>query len=98
ARQMTAGGRSVMVHVEGTRALTCHQSVRTMSGTFIDLAMRVDCPIVPVRFTGGLPTEALAGPAEFPVGMGRQDIYIGRSISSTELRAFPYRERTQRVM
>jgi hypothetical protein len=90
--------RSVMIHVQGTRALSCRQPVTTMSGTFIDLALRVGCPIVPVRFIGGLPAEPLAERTEFPVGLGRQDIYIGRHIASDELRGLSYRERTQRVM
>jgi 3-hydroxymyristoyl/3-hydroxydecanoyl-(acyl carrier protein) dehydratase len=98
AEEMTTGGRSVMVHVEGTRALSCRQPVRTMSGTFVDLSLRVDRPIVPVRFVGGLPAEPLAARTEFPVGMGRQDIYFGRPIPPAELRELPYRERTRRVM
>ena len=97
AAEMTAGGRSVMVHVEGTRGLSCRRPVRTMSGTFVDLAMRVDCPIVPVRFVGGLPSESLAARTEFPVGMGRQQILIGRPIAAGELRDVWYRERSRRV-
>ena len=98
AGEMTSGARSVMVHVEGTRSLGCRRPVRTMSGTFVDLARRVGCPIVPVRFYGGLPAEPLTARAEFPVGMGRLDILIGRPIPASEFGAIPFRERTLRVI
>ncbi|MHC4390942.1 MAG: hypothetical protein ACYS22_06445, partial [Planctomycetota bacterium] len=72
AGEMAGPGRSVMVHVEGTRALTARHAVEKMSGSFIDLALAVGAPVVPVRFVGGLPVEPLDERIEFPVGMGTQ--------------------------
>ena len=98
AAEMKAGGRSVMVHVEGTRSLTCRRPVEKMSGAFIDMAMEVSAPIVPVRFSGGLPVAPLTERIEYPVDMGRQDIYFGRALWPEELRALGYKERKQAVI
>ncbi len=98
AGEMSRDGRSSMIHIEGTRALSCRAQVSKMSGTFIDLAIELGSAIVPVRFTGGLPVEPLAERSEFPVNMGRQDIYLGRPIRPEELRSLGYRERSGRVL
>jgi hypothetical protein len=87
-----------MVHVEGTRALSCREPVVKMSSVFIDMALKVGAPIVPVRFVGGLPTEELPRRIEFPVGFGRQEIWIGRPVLPEELRALPLKERKQFVI
>jgi hypothetical protein len=96
--EMTRDGRSLLVHVEGSRALSCRPRVQKMSGTFVELALRVGCAIVPVRFTGGLPVARLDERAEFPVHMGRQDLYFGHPIAPGELERLNYRERTERVL
>jgi 3-hydroxymyristoyl/3-hydroxydecanoyl-(acyl carrier protein) dehydratase/1-acyl-sn-glycerol-3-phosphate acyltransferase len=96
--EMEATGRSLMVHVEGTRSLDCRRPVQQMSGTFIDLALKLGCPIVPVRFVGGLPVEPLAERTELPVAMGRQDLYLGPPLSPDDLRLLDYRQRRERVM
>jgi 3-oxoacyl-(acyl-carrier-protein) synthase/3-hydroxymyristoyl/3-hydroxydecanoyl-(acyl carrier protein) dehydratase/1-acyl-sn-glycerol-3-phosphate acyltransferase len=98
AAEMAGPGRSVMVHVEGTRALSCQTPVQKMSGAFLDMAMRVGAAVVPVRFVGGLPVEPLETRAEFPPGMGRQDIWIGRPMEPPELAAVPYGPRKQLVI
>ncbi len=91
-------GQNVMIHVEGTRSLSCAQPIQRMSGVFVDLALALGVPIVPVRFVGGLPREPLAERLEFPVGMGRQDYYVGAPIEPEALAAMPYKERTELVM
>jgi 1-acyl-sn-glycerol-3-phosphate acyltransferase len=96
--EMRAGGRSVMVHVEGTRSLSCRVPVLKMSGAFIDMALATGAPIVPVRFVGGLPAEPLAARIEFPVGYGRQDVILGAPLLPEELGALPLKERKQRVL
>jgi hypothetical protein len=53
---------------------------------------------VPVRFIGGLPREPVEHRLEFPVGMGRQDIYIGRPLSPEDLAPLHYGERKRRVL
>ena len=98
AAEMAKGGRSVMVHVEGTRSFDCRTPVRKMSGGFLDMAIAVGAPVIPVRFVGGLPTEPLEVRTEFPVGMGRQDIWFGRPIEPTELSALHYGARKSLVI
>jgi 3-hydroxymyristoyl/3-hydroxydecanoyl-(acyl carrier protein) dehydratase/1-acyl-sn-glycerol-3-phosphate acyltransferase len=97
-QRMAAGGQNVMIHVEGTRALSCAQPVSKMSGVFVDLALTLDAPIVPVRFVHGLPREPLESRLEYPVGMGRQDYYVGAPIEPETLAAMPYKDRTDTVM
>ena len=98
AQDMTGPGRSVMVHVEGTRSLDCTTPVQKMSGAFLDMAMAVGAPVVPIRFVGALPRTQLETRLEFPVGMGRQDIYIGRPIHPDELAHDHYGARKQKVL
>jgi hypothetical protein len=90
AAEMTGPGRSVMVHIEGTRSLDCTTPVQKMSGAFLDMAMGVNAPVVPIRFVGALPRETMGKRLEFPTGMGRQDIYIGRPIMPAELQGLHY--------
>ena len=95
---MAGGGQNVMIHVEGTRALSCAQPVTKMSGVFVDLAITLNAPIVPVRFVHGLPREPLTERIEYPFGMGRQDYYVGAPIEPETLAKIPYKERTELVM
>ncbi len=98
AARMSKEARSMMVHVEGTRSRSCAEPVRALSGAFLDLALSAGVPVVPVRFCGGLPREAVDDRLEFPVDMGRQDVWFGRPILPEELSAWTYGERRQRVM
>jgi 1-acyl-sn-glycerol-3-phosphate acyltransferase len=98
AQEMTGPGRSVMVHVEGTRALDCTTPVQKMSGAFLDMALAVNAPVVPIRFVGALPRETMEKRLEFPVGMGKQDIYIGRPILPEEMAGLHYGDRKKRVI
>ena len=98
AAEMAGPGKSVMVHVEGTRSLECRTPVQKMSGAFLDMAMQVGAPVVPVRFVGGLPAKPLAERIEFPVGMGRQDVWLGRPIMPEALASMPYKERKELVI
>ena len=98
AREIAGGGKSVMIHVEGTRALSCRAPVQKMSGAFLDMAIATGAPVIPVRFAGGLPIEPLAAKLEYPVGMGGQEITFGTAILPAELAALPYKERKERVI
>lgn len=93
-----AAAKSLMVHVEGTRSHRAGEPVRTMSGIFCDLAIGAGVCIVPVRFTGGLPTDPVAEKLEYPFAMGRQDYWLGAPLAPEELAAMPYKARTERVM
>jgi hypothetical protein len=98
AREMATVGKSVMVHVEGTRSLTCRTPVEKMSSAFIDMALQVGAPIVPVRFVGALPVDPPENRLEYPVGYGKQDIWIGRPLLPEELQALPLRDRKAAVI
>ncbi len=95
---LASGQKSAMVHVEGTRAFDCTAPVSIMSGKFVDLALEADVPIIPVRFSGGLPRSPLAKRTEFPVGMGRQDIWFGKPLLPSELAGMPYGDRKKVVL
>ena len=98
AEEMMGDKRSVMVHVEGTRSLDCTEPVKKMSGAFLDMALKVNVPVVPVRFVGGLPRQQMGKRIEFPINMGKQSIYIGRPILPSELAPMHYGERKARVI
>jgi 1-acyl-sn-glycerol-3-phosphate acyltransferase len=98
AAEMTETGRSVMVHVEGTRALSARHVVTKMSGSVLDLALQAGAPVVPVRCVGGLPVEPLEERIELPVGLGRQDFWLGRPIAVDELAGLALGERKGLVL
>ncbi len=98
AMQMAGPGKSVMVHVEGTRSFDSSKPVEKMSGAFIDMALKVGVPVVPLRFTGGLPQSPLDKRIEFPIGMGTQDLWIGRPLMPDELSSMPYGDRKKKVI
>jgi hypothetical protein len=84
--------------VEGTRSLACGQPVAKMSSTFIDMALAIGAPIIPVRLVGGLPVAPLEERLEFPVGFGRQDYWIGRPLLPEELAKLPLKARKDLVL
>ena len=96
--EMLSSGRCVMVHVEGAMAHSCRTPVRKLSGAFLDMAIELGRPVVPVRFVGGLPVAPVSGEIDFPVGMGQQDVHIGVPISPDDLRPLDYRDRRHRVI
>ena len=93
-------GLSLMVHSEGTRALHCGEPVKKLSSVFIDLAVAANLPIVPVRFSGGLPSTNAEDSSrfEFPIGYGRQDYYLGAPIMPEDLKKLTLAERTRLVL
>jgi 1-acyl-sn-glycerol-3-phosphate acyltransferase len=95
---LAGGTKSAMVHVEGTRSFDCTEPISVMSGKFVDLALEANVPIVPVRFSGGLPRTTLESRTEFPIGMGRQDIWLGRPLLPAELAPMPYGDRKNTVL
>ena len=85
-QQLQARGRSMLVHVEGTRRRSARRgNVQRLSPLWTELAFRNGWNVVPVRFAGGLPVEDPGHRQEMPVGFGRQTIHIGRTISAGEL-------------
>lgn len=98
AEGVQAGERSLMVHVEGTRSQVAGDPVRQVSGVFLDLAAKLGIPVVPVRFTGGLPATPADARLEFPVGDGQQDIHVGAPLMPDTLGALPLKARKQAVI
>jgi acyl transferase domain-containing protein/3-hydroxymyristoyl/3-hydroxydecanoyl-(acyl carrier protein) dehydratase/1-acyl-sn-glycerol-3-phosphate acyltransferase len=95
---MKERGKSVMVHVEGTRSLACRTPVIKMSSTFIDMALAIGAPIIPVRLVGGLPVAPLEQRLEFPEGFGRQDYWLGRPLLPEDLAKLPLKARKDVVL
>ena len=89
--------RSVLIHVEGTRALQAGKPVEKFSAINLDLAERADAMIVPVRFTGGLPTAGNQEKLEFPWQFGQQDCYIGTPIEARQLSRYLLKDKVQTV-
>lgn len=79
-------------------AHSCRAPVRKLSGAFLDMAIELGRPVVPVRFVGGLPVAPVSDEIDFPVGMGQQDIHIGVPITPDDLRPLNYRDRRHRVI
>jgi len=90
--------RSLLVHVEGTRAFSCQQPIKHLSAVFIDMAIELDIPIVPVGFVGGLPIEPLEMRQEFPVGYSRQNYHLGAAIYPKSLKKLPNAERKTLIL
>ncbi|HEY9034426.1 MAG TPA: 1-acyl-sn-glycerol-3-phosphate acyltransferase [Pseudomonadales bacterium] len=94
---LASGQRSVLIHVEGTRALQAGQPVQKFSAINLDLAEKAGAMIVPVRFTGGLPLQASTEKQEFPWQFGQQDCYIGSPIAPQDLRPLLLKDRIAAV-
>ncbi|MCY0877601.1 MAG: beta-ketoacyl synthase N-terminal-like domain-containing protein [Firmicutes bacterium] len=91
-------GTSLLVHVEGTRALSGRHRTQVISGLWLDLAVELGVPIMPVRMVGGLPVEPISSRLEFPWHYARQDYYWGTVIFPEELRAMGYKARREQVL
>jgi 3-oxoacyl-(acyl-carrier-protein) synthase/3-hydroxymyristoyl/3-hydroxydecanoyl-(acyl carrier protein) dehydratase/1-acyl-sn-glycerol-3-phosphate acyltransferase len=96
--EMVSPGKSILVHVEGTRSLACRTPVNVMGAAFIDMAIRANALVVPVRFMGALPVAPLESRIEFPTGMGKQDVWIGTPMQPEDLSELPLRERKTTVL
>jgi len=96
--KLASGKRAFFVHPQGTRSQSCRDPVTKISSLFIDLALELELPIVPVRFAGGLPVQPAFGKLEFPIAHGAQDYTMGAPIHPDELRDLAYVERSRRVL
>jgi hypothetical protein len=72
--------------------------VQILSSAVIELALQASCPIVPVRFSGGLPVEAAPQRLEFPFQCARQSVWIGAPIAPDALQALGLKERKQLIL
>jgi len=64
--EMVSSGRSVMVHVEGAMAPQLSCAGAQALGAFLDMAIELGRPVVPVRFVGGLPVAPVSDEIDFP--------------------------------
>jgi len=90
--------QSILIHVEGRRAFSANEPVEKISSIILELSIKFDIPIVPVRFRGGLPLEPQGRKYNFPIGYGKQSIFIGRKISPQTLAPLSLGERNELVM
>ena len=95
---LTRDGHALLVHTAALRALRCRVPLTVLSRFFIDMALRLDVPIVPVRFAGGLPVETMDDFRNFPIGFTGQDYYLGRAVMPDQLRQMQRDERTRLVL
>ncbi|HEY1721600.1 MAG TPA: beta-ketoacyl synthase N-terminal-like domain-containing protein [Magnetospirillaceae bacterium] len=100
ARYKTDGGlaTSLMLHADGTRAVSCCTPVAKLSTVFTDLACSLDLPVIPVRFVGGLPADPAPQRLEFPIGFAKQRYVLGAPILPDVLRGMPSPDRARRVV
>ena len=98
ATALSTNARNVLIHVQGTRSTNCREPVQLINPMFVEMAIATGAPVIPVRFTGGLPPEPLAEKIDVPVGYARQVYWIGRPILPEELEPLGFVERTERVL
>lgn len=98
ATALSTSARNVLIHVQGTRSTSARESVLGVNPMFIEMAIATGAPIVPVRFTGGLPAEPVAEKIDVPIGYAKQTYWIGRPILPEELSELGFVERSERVL
>ena len=96
---MSDDGRSGLIHVEGGRSLTVPQTGRDYGSTSCsNLVSPADVPIVPVRFTGGLPVEPAPAKLDFPAGFGKQVVIDRQADFNRRTATTPLMERKALVL
>ena len=96
--KMKQGNHSFFIHADGTRSTSCLDTTSKVSSVFLDLALEMGIPVVPVRFTGGLPITPINGKAEVPHGQGAQDYWIGEPLEAEFLTGLALKERIAAVL
>ena len=91
-------GRALLVHVEGVHQTRAGQPVQKLSSALVDLAVRMELPIAPVRFSGSLPKEGVSSLPSFPVGYGKINVWIGRPWLPHELAPLNSKLRRDKVL
>lgn len=75
-----SGERSLLIHVEGTRGLSGKDRVKKLSQVLPEFQQSLQCDMIPVQFSGGLPDRPLEKRLEFPFAMGKQDFRLGEPV------------------
>nr|VFJ98189.1 MAG: hypothetical protein BECKLFY1418B_GA0070995_11152 [Candidatus Kentron sp. LFY] len=89
-----------LVHAAGTCSVTCNDPVTQSSPIFPDFVPGMGVPIIPVRFSGGLPTRGSHDQTrlELPLGSTGQDWFIGAPLYPEDLSGIPSKERKERIL
>lgn len=85
---------SLLVHVSGTREMVEGALLERMSSVLIDIALEYDLPIVPLRFTNGLPPESHSKRWDFPFNNQKQTYIFGKQLNLKEMKTLRPTERT----
>jgi hypothetical protein len=72
--------------------------VATISAVWADMAVQAGLTIVPLRFCSGLPLTGAEQRVEFPVGLGAQELVLGRPLAAAELAGLPLNARRDRIL
>ena len=78
-------GRSLLVHVEGWREVHEGQRIHMMSRDLMEVTRRLRRPVIPVRFSGGLPAAPVGYKFHLPYRMGRLAITMAPPIEPESL-------------
>jgi len=89
---------SLYIACEGRRAFRAGHKITQLSSLFIDFLIEHQIPVVPIRFTGGLPVKGPDIYYDFPYGYGQQDIYLGRIIRPETLADLAYGQRPEFIL
>ncbi len=91
-------GRSLLMHVEGWREYHEGQRIHMMSRDLTEVTLRLRRPVVPVRFSGGLPAASLGHKFHLPYRMGRLAIEMAPPIAPGALAATPSAAQRRRIL
>jgi hypothetical protein len=91
-------GRSLLVHVGGWREVHEGQRVNTMSKDLMDVTMKLDRSVIPIRISGGLPSRPLGYKFHLPNRMSRLAIDMAEPIGKEEFLAIEPADRRRRIL
>jgi 1-acyl-sn-glycerol-3-phosphate acyltransferase len=91
-------GRSLLVHIEGWREMHEGQRIHLMSRDLMDVTLRLNRPVIPVRISGGLPGAPVGYKFHLPYRMGRIRYRMGEPIAPETLAALPSLAARRRIL
>jgi hypothetical protein len=91
-------GRSLLVHIAGWRELHEGQRIQMMSKDLMEVTMALRRPVIPIRFSGGLPAQSLGYKFHLPYRMGRLKITMAPPIGHAALAAVPQVAQRRRIL
>lgn len=89
---------NILVAAEGTLQFYDNQPVEGISGKFVDHAVQLSMPIVPVRFAWALPEQSTGAKHRWPYDLAPLHIFTGQAIDPHSLADLDQMERRQAVM